>query len=258
MANRRTTFLFALAISIIMAGCKGSPASDMTPANSTAVGEEKPTKSVVDPVAKELMDLIKEQRSPDIGSYVTFGIYEQDNLTGNGAEEIEWLVLDKEEDKILLLSRYALDSQPYHSEGGNITWENCSLRHWLNHVFYETAFISEERDMILVSEIKADANPKYNTPAGKDTSDRIFLLSVDEVNRYFKKNGNGVCQITPYCQKQGVSHDRGVCNWWLRTPGGSSDTASIANSQGWGNAGGAYVESKNFAVRPAIWVCINP
>ena len=258
MANRRLTFLFALAMSTILAGCNGSPASDTTPANSTTVGEVKPTKSVVDPVAKELMDLIKEQRSPDIGSHVTFGKYEQDNLTGNGAEEIEWLVLDKKEDKILLISRYALDSQPYNVENTAVTWETCSLRSWLNSAFYENTFLPEEMDMILVSEVTADANPKYSTPAGKSTSDRIFLLSVDEVNRYFTRDGDGVCYVTTYCQSQGVSHDRGVCWWWLRTPGGSSDAASLGNSEGLGNPGGGYVYSTNFGVRPAMWVSLNP
>ena len=43
-----------------------------------------------------------------VGSYVTFGSYEQDNDTGNGSEDVEWLVLDKQDDALLVISRYGI------------------------------------------------------------------------------------------------------------------------------------------------------
>ena len=51
-------------------------------------------------------------RKASIGDYVTFGMYEQDNDKSNGAEAIEWQVLDKKDGKVLLLSKYALDAKP--------------------------------------------------------------------------------------------------------------------------------------------------
>ena len=63
-----------------------------------------------------------------VNEIVTFGKYEQDGLRSNGAEAIEWLVLDVQEDKALLLSRYALDSMPYHDNYKAVTWETSDLR----------------------------------------------------------------------------------------------------------------------------------
>ena len=68
----------------------------------------------------------------DIGSVVLFGSYEQDNDISNGPEIIDWTVLDKKDNKLLLISNNALDCQPYNISDTDITWENCSLREWMN------------------------------------------------------------------------------------------------------------------------------
>ena len=44
-----------------------------------------------------------------VGDYISFGSYEQDNDVTNGKEPIEWLVLDVQEGKAKILSRYALN-----------------------------------------------------------------------------------------------------------------------------------------------------
>ena len=55
---------------------------------------------------------------------VLFGSYEQ----GNGKTPIEWFVLEEQDDRVLLISRYALDTQQYHGAAGSVTWETCDLR----------------------------------------------------------------------------------------------------------------------------------
>jgi hypothetical protein len=84
--------------------------------------------------------------APDVqtGGYVTFGSYEQDNDLSNGKEDIEWLVLARENNKALLISRYSLDNQPYSEHTEEVPWENCSLRKWLNDNFLNEAFSSDE------------------------------------------------------------------------------------------------------------------
>ena len=79
----------------------------------------------------------------DVGSIVTFGHYEQDGNLDNGQEKIEWIVLDVQKERCLLLSRYCLDTKSYHSKGKNITWKDCTLRKWLNHDFLNTAFVPQ-------------------------------------------------------------------------------------------------------------------
>ncbi len=85
------------------------------------------------------------------GDVVLFGSYEQDNIRSDGAEPIEWLVLDVKSDRMLLLSQYALDSERYHYRKESVSWDTCSVREWLNTTFYEEAFTRSERRSILSS-----------------------------------------------------------------------------------------------------------
>ena len=107
-----------------------------------AVGGTRKGKGELD--TKNVLSIAEELSSANIGDYVTFGTYEQDNNESNGAEEIEWQVLDKKDGKVLLLSKYALDCKQYNAEWEYVTWETCTLRSWLNEEFYKTAFTSKE------------------------------------------------------------------------------------------------------------------
>ena len=80
-----------------------------------------------------------------------FGSYEQNNIRSDGAEPIEWIVLDVKSDRILLLSQYALDSERYHYRKESVSWDTCSVRDWLNTTFYEEAFTCSEQRIILSS-----------------------------------------------------------------------------------------------------------
>ncbi len=95
----------------------------------------------------------KESNSATIseGDYVTFGSYEQDNNLTNGPEPIEWLVLDVQEGKALLISKLGLDCQPYNSIRMGIPWEDCSLRTWMNNTFFNTAFLAGEQEQIVAT-----------------------------------------------------------------------------------------------------------
>lgn len=133
---------------------------------------------------------------------VYFGSYPQGP---NGeVEAIEWLVLDNSEDKILLLSKHALDCQPYNKNFEETSWEKCSLRFWLNNEFLNQAFSEDEKSQIVLSNILADKNPEYDTNQGIDTQDKIFLLSVLESQKYFNNDKDRVCWPTAYANKIGV------------------------------------------------------
>lgn len=87
------------------------------------------------------------------GETVKFGWYEQDDDPDDGKEEIEWTVLALEGDRALLISKYALDCQPYHKVHGSISWEECSLREWLNDSFLREAFNSAQQKRIPETEV---------------------------------------------------------------------------------------------------------
>lgn len=191
----------------------------------------------------------------NVGSTIKFGFYEQDNNTSNGKEEIEWKVLAVDGNKALVISQYALDCQKYNSTYTDTTWEKCSLRTWLNGTFYNAAFGSYHQKMIASSTVTADKNPSYSTSPGNNTTDKVFLLSITEVYKYFSSESARQCQGTAYCYAQGAyKASNGNCWWWLRSPGLDSDYAARVINGGSVFDCGISVNDDFGAVRPALWI----
>ena len=227
--------------------------------------------------SEDLRESIKTQyekallSKASVGSYVIWGTYEQDNNLENGAEEIEWLVLAKEDNRILVISRYALDCQPYNKTQDPVTWETSSLRIWLNETFLDKAFSEAERALIMNSYFDAAENLKNNTDSGTSTMDQVFLLSITEANKYFSSSGSRSCKATVYCYEQGAyTTEKGQCWWWLRSSGEDPRLAAAVQNSGsidyMGLAvstsanlfrGPDLVESINCAVRPALWIDLD-
>lgn len=190
-----------------------------------------------------------------VGGSFFFGTYEQDNDTENGKEDIEWLVLAKEGERILVVSKRAIDCQKYNPVRGAVTWEDCSLRVWLNGSFLDAAFSPEEKALIPTVLVPAEENPVYHTEAGSDTLDQVFLLSIGEVNAYFGSDEERVCEMTAYCVAQGGYISReGTCWWWLRSPGGSPRYAAGVFSKGAVDNYGDGVFGAHDMIRPAMWI----
>ena len=213
-------------------------------------------------IIAELRDTAAQADADDsaeilIGDIVSFGSYEQDNDTANGKEDIEWIVLAKEENQILVVSWYALDVQPYNSEWENATWESCTLRTWLNDTFYNSAFSSTEQSSIKTTYVFADSNPKYGTNQGHNTLDHLFLLSANEVAEYFSLGEEWDCEPTAYVEAQGAYVHNNSCWWWLRTNGKHTNTASYVYGPDSIYYDGNGVDQDYFAVRPAMWINLD-
>ena len=188
-----------------------------------------------------------------------FGSYEQDDNSENGKEYIEWQVLKKDEDKLLLISSYVLDTYRYNSQGVSITWETCSLRKWLNETFYNEAFNKDEQNRIKTTLVAPHSNPDYSVNAGNNgTRDKVFLLSIWEADNYFKTNGSRRCQATLHAISQGakVYSQDNECEWHLRTPGNMGYKIAYVSYDG---AIKSYGKSVNELkeIRPAIWIDLN-
>ncbi len=189
-----------------------------------------------------------------IGDIVFFGKYEQ----GKGTRLIEWQVLNKIEDRVLLISKYALDCKQYHGKKTNMTWEKCDLRSWLNKDFLSNVFTNEELGMIEETRCEQPVNPQYSTPAGDATQDKIFLLSISEVEKYFNGNDDRMCLPTANVFAQGVHTSQGNRTWWwLRSPGGKSDRAARVSNDGSVDYYGFSVHdvfNDSGCIRPALWI----
>lgn len=199
------------------------------------------------------------------GDTVYFGAYEQDNNTFNGKENVEWIVLAKEDRKALAISKYALDCQRYNLSVADVTWENCSLRTWLNGTFLNSAFSSDEQARIAASSVSEDKNPEYSTNPGNAAKDKVFLLSITEAEKYFSTDESRKCAPTAYAKAHGAytgDSNNTEANtestwWWVRTPGIYQNYAAYINLDGSVNYDGYTVYAESDAVRPALWIDLS-
>ena len=220
---------------------------------------------------------IKQVTDMKAGEIVTFGTYPKEADPSKGPEKIEWVVLDVEEHRALLLSRYVIDAVPFHEKLKYIPWKHCTLRKWMNREFYKTAFTESERSLIVETKLKNDDFIYIFRPVNTDTTDKIFPLSFAEMHAYASVEHEQFAEATPYAQSKrtkidcisvdegfydrnlkgkNISRDvigRTVACWWVR-----------CNSDGWktadrswivgalGNGNGVYLS--DVGVRPALYV----
>lgn len=95
-------------------------------------------------------------------------------------ERIKWRVLQNNGSTLFVVADKGLDCKDYNEEYTPVTWENCTLRNWLNSDFYGTAFGSAEQGAIVGQTVVNEDNPDYGIEGGNDTTDNIFLLSIGE------------------------------------------------------------------------------
>jgi hypothetical protein len=175
---------------------------------------------------------------------IKFGNYWQTD--DKNKEAIEWEVLAKENGKALLISKYALDCKPYHENSCSITWENCTLRKWLNSEFINNAFSEEE-----IAEIVLTRN---ETKGSIQTEDKVFLLSIEEANKYLTQEERK-CRPTPYAKLHNAwSSGDNFCYWWLRSPVDIQGNAAYVYYDGDVHYRGSSVYFGINAIRVAMWV----
>ncbi len=152
------------------------------------------------PSSEESINVDSDLSNASVGDIVYFGSYEQD-YDKEGPEPIEWRVLDDDESGLLLISEYVIDEQRYHDEDSyelEITWEDSYIRKWLNDDFINSAFNEEERSHIRNTSLSNPSSYDYYTSVnatndryeygadgGNDTIDKVFLLSYEELFKYF-------------------------------------------------------------------------
>lgn len=213
-------------------------------------------------IQKELVSKAK------VNDYVFFGSYEQDGDPSNGSEPIEWIVLDKQGGKILLLSRYGLDLQQYSDNAADISWENSDIRSWLNETFVNAAFNKEDLNEILQTTLlntqitneseglDSETREEVDLEEGKQslsfqkTRDRVFLLSKQELETYFPDEDTRTCLISKYVLDQ---LDKNESVWWLRLidADNTGDIQCVSGKDGLFKV--SSYNDKNI-VRPAIWI----
>ena len=192
-------------------------------------------------------------------------------------DRYEWRVLDIQNNAALIITEHIIEQRPYHIRSGDVTWDECELRAYLNDAFYNM-FSEENRSKIMPVTIETLDNPWYNSNGGMDTYDSIFLLSLEEVVcKYFgdssKNLENRSAKQRYWFQRKDGNNDKRrstfhgyVWWWWLRSPG--RDNRRAVYIHGDGNIGiqgnGTFRYSSNTlhrltgdnsgGVRPALWL----
>ena len=237
---------------------------------------------------KTIENPIVEQSPPQksnktvIGDVFFFGYYP--NNKAKTVTPIEWIVLDKKGKKALIISKDIIDRRSFDDDGSKPLWKNCSLRLWLNKKFLKKAFSKDEQNRILLTSVVNDDESILFFKENNDTEDRIFLLSVDEVQQYFHLSKNkgeknksiycyGLscrCRETEYASAHGkfvpeweatssifggytdehpiISTD----SWWLRSTDGFLNVAVVNKYGEVFKDGTSSISSRG--VRPALWI----
>lgn len=246
------------------------------------VGKTTGNKSTFDAVSgkaamngKGTPTLTKQNYS--VGSCVFYGNYPQTNV-GNDMTHVEWQVLeyDARNNRALLISRYGLDCKKYNDREADVTWETCSLRAWLNGAFLKKAFNKAEQAAILTVNVdngRSQCRSGWDVHGGRNTQDKVFLLSYAEVNRYFKVQHNNVSEAdrnmqfrvapTAYARSQGAyvnsnyktADGEGTAYWWLRSPGHAQHYAVYVRTDG--SLFNCNVNDYDLSVRPAFWLDLS-
>ena len=165
-------------------------------------------------------------------------------IMGAGPDgDIEWLVIAREGNKALLITKKCLCDKAYNDTipYSGVTWEQCTLRRWLNTVFYDSYFIPKHRSKILTTTVVTKDNSIKGTRGGNPTVDNVFLLSKEEAETYF---------IT---DTERATNDR----WWLRSPGEEQYYAVVVDDFGEIIINGDAIDNNYYGVRPAMWVAVD-
>lgn len=189
-----------------------------------------------------------------------------------------WQAVAIKADRALIITKDIVELRAYHDRPGDVTWAECELRSYLNGEFY-SGFTQQERDTIIPVSHEGADNPWFGTPGGAATTDRVFLLGIDEaVSLCF---GDSSELLAPpkgkykyWFTRKDVNNDRRRAEylgyswwWWLRSPG--RKPAKAAYVHGDGNIGiqGNNAHKCNISgvyhpvggdlrggVRPAMWI----
>ena len=195
-------------------------------------------------------------------------------------DRCEFRVLDIQNNSALIITEDIVEQRAYHNNFCDITWAECDLRKYLNGDFYRK-FSADAKSKIIQVTNKNPDNPWYGgVNGGEDTQDNIFLLSLQEICKYFGDS-------TSILQNQGnrqywKGNDKNNINrkatfmsciwwWWLRSPGRVNRQAAYVHGFGSvGINGNVVAFSKtsknggslhplnnlniNGGVRPALWL----
>lgn len=203
--------------------------------------------------------LVKNFESYSIGKY---------KLTADATDtqNLEWIVLDKKDGKLLLTTKNIIDVKSYDTEGHS-KFDDANLSTWLNGDFYNQVFDDTQKENVL----NIEGNHK------------VFLLTKERATEYFANDVLRVARASDYAKA--IDNDgtklnvkNSVAPYWLMTDVESKREANpntyivvggLQYPDTGENGKAPYVDidgtikegkdstSKDIGIRPCIWVMEN-
>ena len=184
----------------------------------------------------------------NVGDIVSFGSWPA-QLEGPFVS-LSWRVLEvRANGDALLLCHDIIECRSFHDSKGDITWQNCDLRYWLNAVFFTRAFSSEEQALVIPETCAAEDNAIFRTEGGGDTEDFVFCLGFEQAKRFFSVDAMRQAHPTAYAKRAPFT-----CWWWLRAPGGHQFSCAAVAENGSIDYNGFHASLDCIGVRPAVVV----
>lgn len=210
--------------------------------------------------SEEVKALKASVREVEIGETFFFGTTEQDNNLNNGAEPIEWIVLEKEADKTFVISKKILEWLTFSKyDKGNdkdfFSWdiEENQQRMWLTNELYQNGFSEIEKEIILVTH-REDGLLRYDEL--DDYDDYLYIPSKEDVEEYMPDINIRKAEMTAYIAEKADKLEGEFGSWSLQTMLSERAWKYTRQIKENGDLGATYTFVPN-GVRPVMWLDIS-
>ncbi len=188
-------------------------------------------------------------------------------------EPLLWRVLEVRDGTALLLSNTAVECEPFQEDLRDVSWENCTLRSWLNGYgaaanasgkdfsdagknFLNAAFSSGEQKAILETSVRNEANYYFGTDSGTQTKDRIFIPAESELFIHDSSEIHGFSRRDEVADRAKQFRPTGYALWkgaWQET-GERGNVFWITRTTGYTHANVVYVDESGYMFNRGILV----
>ncbi len=190
------------------------------------------------------------------GGFITLGSYPE--AAGGGRKPLRWRVLNVENGSALLVTENVIDAMNFSNEQRSLVWLSSDIRRFLNGEFFQDTFSEIEKKNILDSELMNYKNVVFRTNSGDKTTDKVFLLSVEECERFFTNDSDRCAKATDLARAKGVfTSSDGSAWWWLRTSGSNEQYAADVDYGGDVDSYGSDRLASVEGVRPALRLSLS-
>jgi len=172
-----------------------------------------------------------------------------------------WEVLATADDRALIITETVIERRAFDSESGMTGWAQSDLREYLNGDFLNE-FTEDQQALIRERIVTTPGNPWFDISDGRETRDKVFLLSIEEAVRYFGDSGQlknrpkDARSIDDQYNSGRIAQLSDGTNswWWLRSRGDNLGSIAFVDNKGVIYVIGIFGIVPIGGVRPALWL----